>query len=398
MVAAELAAVPSHVPPAQVYDFDISCDPLLKPDLHLGLLELTRRAPEIFYTPRYGGHWVAQSHDAVFDITHDTELFSSNQGLRQMLPIGVDPPEHANYRRVLLQAFSPRTVTAMTGTINDMVTDLIDKVAAMGRCEFVDQVAEPLPVILFMRMLGLPLEMLKPLRKLIIEAVEMGDPKQREIIFDAQLKMFEPVIRERMAAPGDDILSRIATADMGGRSPTFDEIQRYLLLLANAGLDTVVNAMSFSIWHLARDRELQKELRADPSKIPFAIEEFFRRYAVSSVGRRVTRDVEFRGVPLKAGDRFLLLLPAASLDSAAYADPAEVVLRRKEPTIAFGTGVHRCLGSHLARLELRVLLAEWLRRIPEFRLPDGFTPKVHAGFVYTVDELHLEWDGAASQA
>jgi len=201
-----------------------------------------------------------------------------------------------------------------------------------------------------------------------------------------------------MADPRDDILSRIATADLGGRRPTFDEIQRYLLLLANAGLDTVVNAMSFATWHLARDQALQDRLRADPALIPDAIEEFFRRYAVSSIGRRVTRDIEFRGVPLRAGDRFILLLPAASLDGAAYPQPGDVQLKRETPAISFGAGVHRCLGSHLARLELRILMTEWLRRIPSFRLDPAAAPRSHAGLVYTVDELNLQWDGAKALA
>jgi cytochrome P450 len=390
--------VPAHIPPERVYDYDISHDPLLKPDLHLGLIELHRRAPEIFFSPRYGGHWIAQSRDAIFEITHDTELFSSEQGLRKFIPLGTDPPEHEPYRRALLHAFSPRTVTAMTETIQALATELIDKVASSGRCEFVSDVSEPLPVIVFMKMLGLPLELLAPLRKLVIAALEEGDPVKREQVFDAQMELLDPVIRARMAQPQDDILSRIITADLGGRTPRFDELQNYVLLLALAGLDTVVNAMSFAAWHLARDPALQAQLRADPGQIPWAIEEFFRRYAVSTVGRRVTRDAVFRGVTLKAGDRFSLLIQAAALDEAAYPEPEKVILRRDEPHITFGAGPHRCLGSHLARLELRVLFSEWLRRIPEFRLDPAHTPKAHAGLVYTVDELRLEWDGAKAQA
>ncbi len=396
-VAHSSETVPAHVPTGRVYDFDISHDPLLKPDLHLGLLELRKRAPEIFYTPRYGGHWIAQGHDAVFEITHNHEVFSSFQGLRAMIPIGVDPPQHEDYRRVLLHAFSPRTVTAMTETIKSLATELIDQVAARGSCEFVSEVSEPLPVIVFMKMLGLPLEMMAPLRKLIITALEEGDPVKREATFDEQLVMLDPVIRERMANPQDDILSRIATADLGGRRATFDEMQRYLLLLANAGLDTVVNAMSFATLHLANDQDLQAKLRADPALVPDAIEEFFRRYAVSSIGRRVTRDFEFRDVTLKAGDRFILLLPAASLDENVHPDPGAVVLNRENPPITFGAGVHRCLGSHLARLELRILMGEWLRRIPTFRLDPAKAPRSHAGLVYTVDHLNLLWDGAESK-
>ncbi len=392
--ATALVDAPAHVPPARTYDFDISHDPLLTPDLHLGLLELRKRAPEIFFTPRYGGHWIAQGHEAVFEITHDTELFSSWQGLRQMIPIGIDPPQHESYRRVLLQAFSPRTVTAMTATIRAMSTELIDAVARRGRCEFVREVSEPMPVTVFMKMLGLPLEMMAPLRSLIITALEEGDPVKREATFDAQLEMLDPIIHARMANPQDDMLSRIATADLDGRRPTFDEMQRYLLLLANAGLDTVVNAMSFAVRHLAVDQGLQDRVRADPGLVPDLLEEFLRRYAVSSIGRRVTRDTVFRGVSLRAGERFILLLPAANLDETVYDHPGEVQLNREAPPVTFGTGVHRCLGSHLARLELRILLTDWMTRIPSFRLDPDSPPKTHAGLVYTVDQLDLVWDGS----
>ncbi|MDO7843925.1 cytochrome P450 [Sphingomonas immobilis] len=387
-------AVPdrSEIPASKVFDFDIAYDPLLKGDLHDGLLTLTKAAPEIFYTPRYGGHWVVQSHEAIFDVTHNHDIFSSNHGGRAMLPIGVDPPEHTDYRRVLLQAFSPKNVNAMMPLVREMTTELIDKVINRGSCEFVTEIAEPLPVIVFMKMLGLPLDQMAPLRKLIIDALEEGDPKEREGIFDRQLEIIDPVIHARQAEPQNDVISHILSADLGGRTATFDEVQRYMILLTNAGLDTVVNAMSFDALHFARDQELQAQVRADPSMIPDVIEELLRRYAVSSVARRVTRDIDYRGVPLKKGDRLHLLIPAANLDDSVYDEPARIVLRRKAPPVTFGTGVHRCLGSHLARLELRVLLAEWFARIPTFHVDPSDEPKMHAGLVYTVDRLPLVWD------
>jgi cytochrome P450 len=397
-LGASFESVPAHIPPERVYDYDISHDPLLKPDPHQGLMELRRRAPEIFFTPRYGGHWVAQSHDAVLEITNNTDLFSSSLTRRQLIPIGVDPPEHADYRKVLLHAFSPRTVTAMTASIEQLTAELVDKVAPRGRCEFVGEISEPLPVIVFMRMLGLPMEMLAPLRKLIIAAVEEGDLAKRDILYDEQMAMLDPVIHERTARPADDILSRIITADIRGRRPSYDEVQRFVLFLSLAGLDSVVNAMSFAVWHLARDPGLQSRLRADPAQIPAAMEELFRRYAVGTSGRRVTRDVTFRDVPLQAGDRFILLIPAANLDDARYASPEQVILGRQEPTLSFGAGIHSCPGAHLARLQIRSLLTEWLRRIPEFWIDEAFTPRAHAGVVYTVDELRLAWDGAAARA
>jgi cytochrome P450 len=245
-----------------------------------------------------------------------------------------------------------------------------------------------------MKMLGLPLELMTPLRKLIIAALEEGDPHKRNDIFDQQLVMLDPVIRDRMEKPAGDMLSHIASSEIDGRKPSFDEMQRYLLLLTNAGLDTVVNAMSFSVLHLARNPALQEKLRGNPALIADAVEEFLRRYAPSTIGRVVAQDANFRGVNLRAGDRVLLLLPAANLDAQAYPDPDDIVLRRNVPPMTFGTGIHRCLGSHLARLELRVLLTEWLTRIPAFSLDEQSPPQMHAGMVYTVDKLFLRWDPA----
>jgi cytochrome P450 len=394
MISADEIAIPDHVAPESVFDFDIARDPLLIGEPHSGLFELQKQAPEVFYTPRYGGHWIIQSRDAIFEASQDHEMFRSGGNDRVLLPISSNPPEHGAYRKILLQAFSPKNVNAMLPMIRSMAVDLVSNVADRGACEFVAEVSEPMPVIVFMKMLGLPLELMTPLRKLIIAALEEGDPHTRNDIFDQQLVMLDPVIRDRMEKPAGDMLSHIASSEIDGRKPSFDEMQRYLLLLTNAGLDTVVNAMSFSVLHLARNPALQEKLRGNPALIADAVEEFLRRYAPSTIGRVVAQDANFRGVNLRAGDRVLLLLPAANLDAQAYPDPDDIVLRRNVPPMTFGTGIHRCLGSHLARLELRVLLTEWLTRIPPFSLDQQSPPQMHAGMVYTVDKLFLRWDPA----
>lgn len=394
------AGIPPHVPPARVFDFDFVGDPLLSPDPHKGLLELAKRAPGIFFTPRYGGHWVVQSHEAVFHVAHDTDTFSSNAGAkRQLLPIATDPPEHRNYRSVLLQAFAPKNVNAMLPMIREMIVELIENVASSGRCDFVTDVAEPLPVIIFMRMLGLPVENMAELRRLIIAVLAEGDAIRRDAIFEEQLEtILNPIIKARMAQREDDMISRILDARLGERHPTFDEMQRYLLLLTNAGLDTVTNAMSFAMLHLARDTELQERLRQERQLVPAIVEEFLRRYAVSSVLRSVTRDAEYDGVHFLPGDRVHLLVPAANLDGKVFTDPEEIILNRDIPPVTFGTGIHRCLGSHLARLELRNVLVEWLDRVPAFRLNPDDVPVMHAGLVYTVDRLPLVWSGKTAHA
>ncbi|HET9629494.1 MAG TPA: cytochrome P450 [Novosphingobium sp.] len=384
-------AVRPHVPPSLVYDFDIELDPTLKGHPHAGLSRLQDNAPEVFYSPRYGGNWLVRSYGLIHEIMQDPELFASGGFEHDLIPIHANPPEHRQYRQVMLQAFSPKRVNAMLPTVRNMAVELIDAVASRGACEFVRDVAEPMPVIVFMRMLGLPLELMAELRRLVIKAFSASDPKVRATVFNEQLAIFDPIIRERIDQPQDDMLSAIIAAEIDGRKPTFEEVQGYLLLLANAGLDTVVNAMSFAVWHLAENPELQTRLRQQPDLIPAAVEEFLRRYAPSTISRYLTRDACFHGVEMKAGERVVLLLPAGNLDAMVYPDPCSVVLDREMPALTFGTGIHRCLGSHLARLELRTMIAEWLDRIPDFRLADDIPPQAHAGMVYMVDSLHLRW-------
>jgi cytochrome P450 len=243
-----------------------------------------------------------------------------------------------------------------------------------------------------MRMLGLPVQQMPDFRRLVVAFLREPDRSKGEGIFDELLKLIDPVIEARMANREDDMISRLLDARLGSRSTTIDEIQRYLLFLTSAGLDTVTNAMGFSMRHLAIDAPLQEKVRADPKLIPTAIEEFLRRYAPSTVLRTVTRDTEYDGVSFRAGDRLHLLVPAANLDPKIFRDPEQIILNRDVPPVTFGTGVHRCLGSHLARLEMRNVFTEWFARIPTFRLDPSAPPRMHAGLIYTVDSLPLVWD------
>lgn len=391
MSTLELAEAPDHVPPSAIYDFDLEHDPILVGEPHEGLSRLQRHAPELFYSRHYGGNWVARGHDVIHEILQDPERFASGGFEHQLLPIHANPPEHAYYRQVLLPAFAPKRVKALLPMIEQMAIELVDAAAPRGECEFVTAVAEPMPVIIFMKMLGIPLELMVPVRKLVIEALGTTDPVARGEVFNRQLVMFDPIIADHLAVQTDDMLGTIVASEIDGRMPSPEELRGYLLLLANAGLDTVVNAISFAIKHLAQDIDLQRRLRAEPELIPQAVEEFLRRYAPSTITRYATRDTEIGGCKIMAGERIVLLLQAGNLDESVYPDPCAIDLDRDLPSITFGTGIHRCLGSHLARMEMHVIIRECLARIPEFRLDERTQVKSHPGMVYTVDSLPLRW-------
>ena len=391
--------IPSHIPPEFVLDFDLfGRDKMFEEDLYKGLEALAAEKRDIFYTPRNGGAWVVCGHKAAFDASRDTELFSNSPLHRYdiplemiQIPISVDPPAHTAYRQVLMKAFAPKAVGGLESGIRDLTNELIDQILAKGECDFVKDVSEPLPVLIFMRLMGFPESYLPQFRTWVLEAISEADPAKRQLVWDEVLKITAVLLKERQAEPKDDLMSRLIAAEIDGRPPTFDELQSYCLMLFNAGLDTVVNGMSLAFRHLAIDQDLQARLRADPSGISDAIEEILRRYTFSSPPRFIARDADFMGAPLRKGDFVILLLPAADLDPRAFKAANDVIPGREETHMAFNSGPHRCVGSHLARLELRILYEVWLERIPQFRLGDQ-PWTYHTGFVFSVDSLPLRWD------
>ena len=392
--------IPAHIPRELVFDFDYMDDIRFKKDLHDGVLSLVEQAPPIFYTPRYGGHWVATTPQAIQDITRNTGLFSSRKGTiggeqgAFLIPVNSDPPQHATFRQPLALAFSPKTVSTMEGAIREFVNQLIDRTIDRGHCDFLKDIAEPLPVTIFMKLMGLPLDRLEEFRVWATRSMGTSDPEERKNYFTQIITAMSEIIVKRQAKREDDLISRLLDVRVGDRPPTFEEMQNYCLLLFIAGLDTVVNAMSFGIRHLAQDQQLQASLRADPALIPDAIEELLRRYAIAIPCREVTREDTYAGIGFKEGDMVMLLLHAANLDAKTFASPDKVDLDRSNTGahFTFGAGPHRCVGSHLARLELKVLYQEWLRRVPTFKLDPEHPAHFHAGLIFTVMSLPLVWN------
>ena len=400
------AEQPAHVPDALVYDFDYRYDAGLNADPHRRLLELNGEAPPIFWTPRHGGMWVLRSHNAVYKASRDVEMFSSefvpqekikammaamppgSPHIPQPLPINIDPPMHGIYRAPLQKVFSPKAVLALKDSIRDLAAKLIDEVRDQGGCEFMKAIAEPLPVQVFLKMLGLPLDRLPQYRA----ATESEPAKvmQRLLTITALMR---DIVLDRKENPRDDILSMLWQVEIEGKPTTLEDIENYAVLLFIAGLDTVVNGMGHGIRHLASDPELQRQLRAEPRLIAEAGEELLRRYTFTVPVRLVGKDGDFEGVTMKRGERALVFLPAADLDAAEFPNPEVYDLNRENNVhIAFGVGPHRCLGSHLARVELQVLYEEMLARLPEFRIDPANPPTFHGGNVIGVDRLQLLWN------
>jgi cytochrome P450 len=404
---------PAHVPEAAVYDFDMFMDPGLMADPHVRILDLVRTAPPVFWTPRNGGHWMLLSHAANFKASRDTESFTSRFVTREQLeairaamppgtpqipnatPINLDPPEHGLYRAPLQQAFSPKAMLALKEDIRTLANQLIDAFLATGGGDFMVDIAEPLPVRVFLKLLGLPLERQDDYRALVKEHLSDPEPDPRKIM--AKLlritAMMRDTLLDRQKTPRDDLISLLWRSQIDGRPTTLEDMENYGVVMFIAGLDTVMNGMGFGVRHLASDQALQAELRANPKIIPEAAEELLRRYTFTVPPRKVAKDLVFEGLPMKAGERAMLFLPAADLDPSEFSGSDRFDLtREKKAHIAFNVGPHRCLGSHLARVELQILYEQMLARMPPFRLDPDRPSTFHGGHVIGVDTLWLRWD------
>jgi len=391
---------PSHIPATRVYDFDFYNDPLYaqKDSIHDVFMHLSQNAPGMFWTPRNGGHWVLIDQALIYKAFREPEVFSSDRQAIPPMPVEVplppittDPPNHSKFRAPLNKAFSPKAMMALSGEVRTLAAELIDKVAGSGKCDFVSAVAEPLPVLIFMKLMGMPLDRLEEFREWVHDS--LANTPAREVAYGKVAELMSGLIDARLEKPEDDLISRLVELEIDGENLSRESLLGYCQLLFIAGLDTVVNAMSFAIRHMSRNPELQDLLRAEPERIPDAVEEMLRRYSIAMPNRRVAIDTTWNGVEVRAEDRVLMCLPAANFDAKAFPDPGEYKLDRENNVhITFGAGIHRCAGSHLARIELQILYDEWLKRIPAFRPDPNQRERFHGANVLSMDYLPIIWD------
>lgn len=404
--------IPGHVPPEFVYDFDMYRDPAYLAEPHDRLMELLRITPGVFYTSRNGGHWAVLRHAAVFEAARNPRTFSSNfmpdeliAQLKQMVPPGTyiprsspiafDPPEHGKQRAPLNAPFSPKSMMALKDDIRSLAVDLIDQVSPAGRCDFIADIAEPLPVTVFLKMMGLPIAQQAEFRQLVQDflALDQTDGMAQFAMMQRIDGAMIETIHARQHDRLDDLISTLWGSAIDGKPVTVDDMRNYCVLLFIAGLDTVINGIGFGIRHLARNPELQAELRANPKLIPEAAEELLRRYSFAIPPRIVAEDTVLAGAPMTKDERAVLFLPAANLDEREFPDPAEFDLKRENKVhIAFNSGPHRCPGSHLARIELQIVYEEVLARLPEFRLDPDAPAKFHCGNIIGIDTLPIVWN------
>ncbi|MDP3905980.1 cytochrome P450 [Novosphingobium sp.] len=393
---------PAHVPANRVIDFDLFHFPVDGLEYQRSMRDILGANPApVLWTPRNGGHWIAHSHETVAKVLADADHFSSRRIMvgphddtrPPLVPLQLDPPHHAPYRALLQQALSPKAVGQLGERARELSIELIEGFVTDGECEFIGQFAQHLPIAIFMEIVGLPASD-RPYLTSIAETAMRGETEAERGQASGQLLAYGmQKVAERKASPGADLISTIAAAQVDGKSIDDFTLAGMVLLLLLGGLDTVASTLGFYAQFLARNPEHRRALVEQPGLIPNANEELLRRFPIAILAREVKAAVELGGVTLHAGDLIMVPTPMDGLDERKFADPLTVDFNREKPgaNSTFGGGVHRCVGSMLARTELRIFLEEWLKRIPDFSIKPGTDPKVSARSVATITSLHLTW-------
>lgn len=408
--AAELEAtdrpvvqVPPHVPADRVFDFDLYYDERIKDDVQLGHMRLHDEAPDIFWTPRNGGRWIVTRFAEATYIMTNPQLFSSVGAYTRpsppdkvvhLAPLHMDAPDHMRHRLLLLKFLNltPREVGIWEPIARDLINRLIDGLNGRNACEFRSEIAVPMPIELFLGIMHWDTDRAHDFNRWVDEILASDNLDSIQPAYAQMNKYLTEVIQSRIEKPGDDPITMLLSSDINGQQLTVKRVHEICNLLFVAGLDTVANSMNFIMYHLARHPDIQQRLRANPDMVKTAVEEFLRRYAFVNTPRRVTQDTEVGGVLLKEGDTVICSFAAASNDPRNVPNPETLDLDRKSsPHLAFNTGPHNCAGATLARLELRIFLQEWLRRMPDVRLAPGFVPVTRGGSVMGLKSLDIVW-------
>jgi cytochrome P450 len=364
--------------------------PEFRADPHATWRAMREGGCPVAHSGAWGGSWMPVSYDDIRDIARDGENFSSRAvevagplkaaGGLYLPPLTSDPPAHKPHRDVLMPYFLPRRIAEFEPFIRERARGLAEGLAARGGGEVVADFAQPLTIAVLTKMLGVPPD--EQFTDWMIRMIRIGpkDQSVRKQVVGEILAYLGRLLDEREAEPRDDLITYLAGAEIDGQPLSRKHKLGSAFLILIAGADTTWSAISASLWHLGRHNGDRRRLADDPALTETAVEEFLRVFAPVSVARLAGQDVELHGRTVCAGERVLLAFGAANRDPAVFEDPDELrVDRKRNRHLTFGSGEHRCLGSNLARLELRVTLQEWLRVMPEYRLVDPETVQWSGG-------------------
>lgn len=398
----EPLSAPSHVPAELVIDWDYLNPAGIEEEggIYGALKRLHRYPHDILWSPRNGGHWIVSRADDVRWVRDEAEIFSHEEFILPpgsmntlMPPTNVDPPYHARFRAVLNPVFSAGRIRRLADSTRALTGELIDKLVPLGKCEFQRDFARVMPVYVFLNMLDLPTDRSTEFVAWATSYVHARTQDEREWATARVMGFLRDVLDERERNPGDDMFSRIVAFRRNPRFQREEEIMGMAMNSFIGGLDTVTNMLTFTAWHLATHPQARRQLIAEPAIVSRAAEEYLRRFGLAVTARIIKADVSRKGVDMKKGDYLLVVDPLAGIDERIWDNPMQIDFDRDTRVHdTFGNGVHRCVGEHLARMELVVFLAEWLRRIPDFELDPDVPPVTQGGAVIAMPQLGLRWE------
>lgn len=360
--------------------------------------DLRDRCP-IAHTDRWGGSWLPTKYEDVTRIARDIERFPSGGGIAVIPPVGLDgaplaapgagvpvlpygvppisadPPLHTWTRRLILPWMSPQKTATYEPMTRALCDKLIDGFIASGQADVAADYAQQIPVRVIAHILGVPPELSDTFTGWVRDVLEFAyDPERRRRGVMGVVGFFQNALADRRVNPSDDLISELLHTEVDGAPIEDSVIIGMCSLLLIAGVDTTWSAIGSSLWHLASHPEDRRRLTAQPELMDTAVEEFLRAYSPVTMARRLLDDVEYDGCPMKAEERVLMNFPGANRDPEVFENADEVILDRQiNRHVAFGAGIHRCAGSNLARMELRVAIEAFIHRIPEFELIDPAT-------------------------
>ena len=398
--------IPGHVPAECVWEHDFAAFLSEGDDPYIAAGRL-HDGPGVIWAPT-AAHgqpaWIFTRQALIEEGFADWERFSSKRGANAavmdadwlLLPVEADKPEHYHYRQVLHPLFTPSAISHRVSAVQELCDQLIAAFLDRGSCEFVAEFAAILPNAIVISLLGMPGDAHAQFLAWEHDVIHGETVEIRYAANQAVIDYLKAFIAEKQARPegATDVMLAILHGQIQGRAFTQAEILGFVYLLFVAGLDTVYSTLGWIMRHLASDQALQGRLRSNPQQIPAAIDEFTRAFGVSAPSRTVAKDMVFHGVPMKAGEAVLLPTFLAGRDPRAWANPHVIDIARRPRHLTFGTGPHVCLGIHLAKREMKIMLEAFLGRMRNIRRPEGGGFAYHTTNTIGVDRLDLVWDPA----
>lgn len=396
---------PSHIPAELVWDHSFDSFTAELDDPFLAVSRLHDGPGVIWATDASYGRagWIVTRYNLISEVFMDHEHFTAARkgmvadllGVNIRLnPIEIDPPAHFGYRRILNPFFTPKAVNALDGSVRRACRDLIAKFEDKNGCEFIEQFAVPFPSHVFLDLMGMPKNMLSQFIAWENGLMRGPDAMSRVAAARAIYRYLEEFLAEQRENPSNDLIRGIVTGQFEGRPLEHLEMMGMLYVLYVGGLDTVYSTLGWIMRHLATHESLQQRLREQPRDLPAAVEEFARAFSVVVTHREVAQDLTFHGVAMRKGEEVNLPIALANRDPHVFPNPHVVDIDRKPRHINFGTGAHTCLGIHLAKREMRVVIEEFLARFRDIRLPEGATYRYHTGRTFGIDHLPLRYSAS----